>query len=76
MLEYSEGMCPAVRPFMGIPQRQTSRGSPACIYQLPEEEVEKPLTVIFFQKMYNGKPQQDAFYCVSVCVNVEGVKSV
>lgn len=50
LLDYSEGVCPAVCPIMGIPQRQTSRSSPACIYQLSEEEVEEALTESFFSE--------------------------
>lgn len=67
LLDYFEGMCPAVHPFVGIPQQQTSRSSPVCIYQLSEEEVEEPLTVIFFRRCTIGNFNKMPF-SVPLCV--------
>lgn len=68
LLDYSEGLCPAVHPFMGISQRQASRSSPACIYQLSEEEVEKPLKDTFFSEDVQWKtPAGCILLCLCVC---------
>lgn len=68
MLDYSEGMCPAVHPFMGITQRQTSRSSPAHVYQLSEEEVEEPITESFFlEDMQWEIPVGCILLCLCMC---------